>query len=97
MTTFLTWMRTNRRFRLAVKKAEADSITSLVKTITTAGRRNWTASAWMLERRHPDDFGRRERIDHANAEGKAFKVYVSNGAGAVSGAAGTGAFEPDKA
>jgi hypothetical protein len=29
----------------------------------------WTAAAWWLERKFPDDWGRRERIDHRTPDG----------------------------
>ncbi len=37
----------------------------LVERIRDAGRdpRNWTANAWLLERLHPDQFGRKTRLE----------------------------------
>lgn len=37
----------------------------LVSRIRDAGAdpRNWTANAWLLERMHPDEFGRKTRLD----------------------------------
>lgn len=29
----------------------------------------WQASAWMLERKWPNEFGRRERVDHTSSDG----------------------------
>ena len=40
-----------------MKKAEAESQSKLVKTITTASERTWTAAAWMLERKYPETWG----------------------------------------
>lgn len=39
----------------------------LVKRIRKAGEdpRNWTANAWLLERMHPDEFGRKTRLEIA--------------------------------
>lgn len=34
----------------------------------------WQSDAWILERQWPDEFGRRQRIDHGNAEGEPFRV-----------------------
>ena len=31
-----------------------------------AADRNWQAAAWMLERKYPDEFGRRARVDFYN-------------------------------
>lgn len=45
-------------FLTAVKKAEADAVAKHVRNITAAADAGtWTASAWWLERRHPDLYG----------------------------------------
>lgn len=46
----------------AIEKAEADAITTSVALIRQAGRESWQAAAWWLERRYPDEWGRKERI-----------------------------------
>lgn len=53
------------RFALAVKKAMGDAEVLHVGRITKASEKDWTASAWILERRHPERYG---RIDRARAE-----------------------------
>lgn len=63
--TFTLWMRHGRAkrskehvaFFSAVQKAEADGVCQNLKKIQTAGRKNWQALAWMLERRFQEDFG----------------------------------------
>jgi len=52
-------------FFAAVKKAEADSKLLRLSQIEKAAQnpRYWTAAAWWLERKFPDEFGRRERRD----------------------------------
>lgn len=75
--TFYEWQRRGERgwqadheggyveFTDAVKKAmaevEKDTITDL-----RAGPLNWQAKAWWLERRHPDKWGNRQKIDHTH-------------------------------
>ena len=49
-------------FSEAVKKAEAAAELRAVSGIVAAGRRNWTAFAWYLERKYPDRWGRRDKI-----------------------------------
>ena len=44
----------------AVKKAEANAIVAHIKNISDASKSNWTASAWFLERKYPELFGKRE-------------------------------------
>lgn len=75
--TFYEWQRRGERawqvdiepvnyvaFSDAVKKAiaevEKDTITDL-----RAGPLNWQAKAWWLERRHPDKWGNRQKVEHS--------------------------------
>ena len=45
-----------------MKKAEAENIAANLANIQEASKRNnqWPASAWLLERKYPADFGKRE-------------------------------------
>jgi hypothetical protein len=61
-------------FVVEVDEALSEFKINLTGTILVAGREQWQANAWLLERRFPDEFGRRQRIDHANAEGQPFQV-----------------------
>lgn len=55
-------------FAEAVEKAEADSEVAHVALIHKAAREGqWTASAWWLERRRPDDYGRKVAIKDESA------------------------------
>lgn len=49
----------------AIKEAEAESERYLVEQIRNAGgeAKQWTANAWMLERRRPKDWGKVERVE----------------------------------
>jgi hypothetical protein len=58
------WQRRFGDLREAIEKAEADAEVRHVANIAKAAQDGtWQASAWWLERRRPDDFGRRERIE----------------------------------
>ena len=46
----------------AVKEATAVGEAELVASIRTAGQVAWQANAWLLERRNPKDFGRKDRV-----------------------------------
>lgn len=48
-------------FAAAVEKAMADAETGCVSTIRKASRTQWQAAAWLLERRHPERYGRADR------------------------------------
>jgi len=62
--TFANWQRRYSDFSDAVKKAEGDAIVRNVATIMRAAQDGtWQAAAWWLERRYPDDYARRDRID----------------------------------
>lgn len=57
-----------------VEQAIADFKLSLTGGIFQHGRDSWQAWAWLAERRFPDEFGRRQRIEHGNADGEPFRV-----------------------
>jgi hypothetical protein len=46
-------------FDAACRQAKDEAIPSLLETIRNAGPRSWRASAWLLERMRPAQFGRR--------------------------------------
>lgn len=43
----------------SIKKAESKFRAYHISIINTSAKRNWQASAWMLERRYPSEYGRR--------------------------------------
>jgi len=43
-------------FVSALKKAERDAEAFAVRSIVAAGKKNWTAHAWWLERKFPEDW-----------------------------------------
>ena len=51
-----------RDFRVSLAHARADSVARRVRRIERAGETDWKADAWILERMHPDRFGRQERL-----------------------------------
>lgn len=63
-------------FSDAVKKAMAHAEVRDVTLIAKAGDKNWQASAWRLERKHPDKWGRKERqtIEHMGKDGGAIET-----------------------
>lgn len=46
-------------FAEALMRARAKSEAALVASIATAGKTDWRAAAWILERRFPDQYGNR--------------------------------------
>lgn len=59
--TFYTWKKSFPGFSEALKKAYAAARAAIVANIAAAGRdpKHWTAGAWILERRHPNAYGKR--------------------------------------
>jgi len=53
-------------FLESIKKAEKKADAKLVSIILAASEKhpmNWTAAAWLLERRNPEEWGNREELD----------------------------------
>ena len=51
----------HREFCESLKRAEVEYKSTLRERIIKAAERDWKAAAWLLERRYPDEYGRRER------------------------------------
>jgi transposase len=62
--TLENWMRRYSDFSTAVEKAEADAEAHHVANIkTVADDGTWTASAWWLERRRHQEWGKVDRVE----------------------------------
>lgn len=59
----------HRELREALEKAEADAEQTALKIIRAAAPKNWQAAAWMLERKNPDRWGRRDamKVEHSGS------------------------------
>ena len=60
---FHEWMEEFPHFSQSIKKAEEEAIAHHVQTIHAFSQSNWQASAWFLERRRKEDFGKQDRVD----------------------------------
>lgn len=83
-STYYKWMEKGRvgepgyvEFFNAVEKAKADGQTLALAEIVKAGKKQWQANAWLLERTMPQDFGRKDRLDLGNADGKPLEIAVT--------------------
>lgn len=70
--TFYNWLEAGEtaksgafsEFYNYIQECKAKSIQTHLKLITRSAKDgNWQASAWILERRHPEEFGRKDKID----------------------------------
>lgn len=55
------------KFGEALKSARAEAEESALACIRAAWSHHWQSAAWYLERSHPDRWGRRERVEVAEA------------------------------
>ena len=58
-----------------VQKAESRAETRYVTIIAQAAEENWQAAAWWLERKYPERWGRKDKVD-LSADKDGFKVVV---------------------
>lgn len=68
-----------RAFLADLREAEAAGIVAMAATVTAAARSDWRAAAWLLERRAPDEYGRRDRIEHSGRVDSEQTVRVDPG------------------
>jgi transposase-like protein len=61
--TLANWSRRSLDFLESLTRAEAESEVALVATIRQAAQQDWRAAAHLLERRWPDTWGRRDKVD----------------------------------
>jgi len=61
--TFYAWAKEKPDFSDTIKKAQAIYIAGRLDALRKHGEKNWQAIAWELERRWPDLFARRDRVD----------------------------------
>ena len=61
--TLERWAKRSAQFAQALSRAEAESQVALVAIVRQAAASDWRAAAHLLERRWPDEWGRREKID----------------------------------
>ena len=73
--TFYRWLREDdtklkRALKQGLKKSEAEYKETLLQSIEAAASKpqHWTAAAWILERKYPDEFGRAERTRDEKAD-----------------------------
>jgi hypothetical protein len=67
--TFYRMLDRDATLATEVEKAEALAKGTYEATIAKASENNWTAAAWWLERRHPAEYAKRERVEMTGADG----------------------------
>jgi hypothetical protein len=89
LSTFMRWMKQGREskegtmardFYESMEFASAQAEHRNVMCIqNAAGKGNWQAAAWWLERRRPQNFARRDVVSLGNEGGTPFEVNVTEG------------------
>jgi hypothetical protein len=73
--TFHEWIKRDTEFTEAVEKAECEAAVHYTTIIIQAAdKKNWQAAAWWLERKRPDDFGRKDRTTISGDAANPLKV-----------------------
>ncbi len=69
-TAYFDWLKKGQEgkspyaeFLDAIKKAESEAHVNYVAIVASHAPKQWQAAAWWLERRFPDKWGRRDRLD----------------------------------
>lgn len=69
--TFYAWLKDKRKpeFSEAIKKAEMACKQRNIARIQNASKKNWQAAAWWLERKYPEEFAIRQKLEHSGPNG----------------------------
>lgn len=86
--TFTNWKNRHSDFSDAVKKAESHPEVRNVALIQKTAEKTWTAAAWWLERRHPDDWRQRQTIDIRQLTDEQVDGALARAAAAISAGEG---------
>ena len=77
--TYFRKLKRDKKFEDRVEKALIEFKQRLIISIQKAGLdpARWTAHAWMLERKFPDEFGIRQKVEHSgNVDDPLRIIYV---------------------
>ena len=69
-STFYRWLRSDASLKQKLRQAEAVCESWHIQNITNHAEHDWRASAWFLERRYPQRYGR--RVIHVEPKNRAF-------------------------
>ena len=61
-STFYAWLAADKGLRSRLRKAESSGVAEHLANIRRAAEKDWRASAWWLERRHPAKFANRRQV-----------------------------------
>jgi hypothetical protein len=73
-STFYDWKNKHSEFSEALNDAVMKGKASNLAIINRAKNKDWKAAGWLLERRHTDEFGSRQKVNLTGADGKAIEL-----------------------
>jgi hypothetical protein len=73
------WKTKNAWVRSKIDKAQAGTKVAMVNMIAEAGKLDWKAIAWILERNFPDDFALKQKLEHSGAGGGPIQMTFISG------------------
>jgi hypothetical protein len=75
VATLYRWLDKDATFAMRLKEAEGGAVVGwLAKIEKAASDGNWQAAAWKMERRYPEDYSLRQRLEHTGADGGPIQV-----------------------
>lgn len=76
--TFYKRYESDPEFKARVKEVESEWKYDLLERIKKAGNndRNWTANAWILERKFAKDFAIKQKLEHTGVDGQPIKFII---------------------
>lgn len=84
-STYYLWLAKGKKakrgqyhdFYQAIEQAQAEGEMKLVSVIAESSLESWQAAAWMLERKFPQAWGRKERVEHSTGDRPLEMVQLS--------------------
>lgn len=73
---FYRWIKSDHRIKVRMSQAEALGRLELVKRVIRGAEMDWRASAWMLERRYPKEWGRKKIMPEQSRDKEGSGVLV---------------------
>jgi len=74
--SFYKWKKNKPEFAEKLKKAETELKQKHLARIQEASIKTWTASAWLLERKFPEEFSLRSKFEHSGKIDGDIKISV---------------------
>lgn len=75
--TFARWREQYAAFAEAIKAAEGRAVAGRLARIRQAEPTHWQASAWFLERKYPQEFGKTvQEQQHTGKDGAPLKIVI---------------------